>query len=310
MAFFKECSKCHNSLSIESFTEVKSMFFPDGRLPICESCIENFLLLNPNNIGFFDKLCQWADIPFLAKEWMELYEYNKEKTFSMYAKMYKAGKYASTDWTETTDKYKKLAAEGKLDSAIPALTNEKLAQLREKWGIQYDEEELSYLENLFQGILNTQNVVGEIQLDNAKKLCKISLIIDNKIRAEEEFKDELASYDKLVKIAEFTPKNVKNANDFSSMGEVFSYLEKKGWMNPFYDGVERDIVDNTLKNIQLHNRNLYINESGISEEIDRKIEGLKIAQELEEQQEEITRVEYDNYEADGYEVEEFEEDIT
>ena len=30
----------------------------------------------------------------------------------------------------------------------------------------------------------------------------------------------IASYDKLVKTAEFTPKNVKNANDFDSIGEL------------------------------------------------------------------------------------------
>jgi len=41
----------------------------------------------------------------------------------------------------------------------------------------------------------------------------------------------LGSYDKLVKIAEFTPKNAKNANDFDSVGELFRWLEKRGWKN-------------------------------------------------------------------------------
>lgn len=306
----KECTKCHNSYPLDEFTKVKSPFFCDGTLPICNRCIENFLLINENNFDFFDKLCQWADIPFLTEEWMKLYQFNKEKTFTLYAKMYVAGKYGNVDWSDTTKKYKQLVEEGKLDNSIPALQEEKLQQLREKWGAQYDTEELVYLENLFQGILNTQNVVGEIQLDNAKKLCKISLIIDNKIRGEEDFKDELASYEKLVKVADFTPKNVKNASDFSSVGELFAYLEKKQWMNPFYDGAERDIVDSTIKNIQLYNRSLYVNESGISEEIDRKIEGLKIAQELEESYDTTPGDDLDTYEVKGYDLEEFEEEIT
>jgi hypothetical protein len=59
----------------------------------------------------------------------------------------------------------------------------------------------------------------------------------------------LSSYDKLVKTAEFTPKNVKNATDFDSVGELFRWLEKRGWRNKFYDDVTRDIVDETMKNI-------------------------------------------------------------
>lgn len=305
----KECTKCHNSYTSDCFTKVKSPFFPDRYLPICNTCIENFLLINENNFDFYDKLCQWADIPFLAEEWMKLYEFNKEKTFSVYAKMYCAGKYGNVDWSDTTKKYKELAKEGKLDNAIPALQEEKLQQLREKWGPTYDTEELIYLENLFQGILNTQNVVGEIQLDNAKKLCKISLIIDNKIRGEEDFKDELASYEKLVKVADFTPKNVKNANDFNSVGELFAFLEKRGWINKFYDGAEKDIIDNTMKNIQLYVRNLYVNETGISEEIERRIEGLKIAQELEDEYN-TPQDDLDKFEIAGYNLEEqFEEEI-
>ena len=298
----KECEKCHKSYSCDSFTEVKSPFFCDGMLPICNDCIEQMMSINEYNLDFFDKLCQWADIPFLVEEWTKLYEYNKEKTFSLYARMYKEGKYENVDWREVTKKYKEMAEKSKLETAIPILQEEKLRAAREKWGANYTAEELSYLENLFQGILNTQNVVGDLQIDNAKKICKISLIIDNRIRAEEDFKDELASYDRLVKIADFTPKNIKNANDFNSVGELFAFLEKRGWVNKFYDGANRDTVDNTMKNIQLYNRNLYINETGIAEDIERKIEGLKIAQELQEEYD-TPQDDLDNYEAAGYDIE-------
>lgn len=302
----KECEKCHNTLDYENFVKVKSQFFVDGYLPICNNCVEKMMLLNENNLDFFDKICQWADIPFLTKEWDNLYRYNKEKTFTLYAQMYIDGKYENADWSEITKKYKQLEKEGKLETSVPALQKEKLHQLYEKWGANYTEEELQYLENLFQGILNTQNVVGDLQIDNAKKICKISLIIDNKIRAEEDFKDDLSSYDKLVKIADFTPKNIKNANDFNSVGELFAFLEKRGWINKFYDGAERDIVDNTMKNIQLYNRNLYINETGISEDIERRIEGLKVAQELQDEYD-APQDDLDSYEAAGYDLEEQEE---
>jgi hypothetical protein len=81
----------------------------------------------------------------------------------------------------------------------------------------------------------------------------ISLELESRIRAGVDFDKLLSSYDKLVKVAEFTPKNVKNANDFDSVGELIKWLEKRGWKNKFYDGVTRDVIDETIKNIQNYN---------------------------------------------------------
>lgn len=307
---FKECIQCGQTLPNDSYLPVNSIFFADGVTPICKDCIAKLLREHPNDINFADKLCQWTDIPFRVNDWIDLYEINGENTFALYSQMFKDKQFESTDWTETNKHYLEAKREGALNKEIPILQAEELQTLKNKWGETYDAEELSYLENLYQGILNTQSVVGDIQIDNAKKLCKISLIIDNKIRAEEEFKDDLANYEKLIKICDFTPKNIKNASDFSSVGELFSFLEKKGWENPFYDDVERDIVDNTMKNIQIYNRNLYVNESGISEEIERKIEGLKIAQQIEDEHDTVNNDDLDKMEVNGYALEEeFEEEI-
>ena len=147
----------------------------------------------------------------------------------------------------------------------------------------------------------TQNVSGALQMDQALKICKISLELDSRIREGTDFDKMLASYERLVKTAEFTPKNVKNAGDFDSMGELVKWLEKRGFRNTFYDDVTRDIVDETIKNIQNYNQRLYTNESGIGEEITRRIEALKNAQELENYYG-VSEQEYDldNYDNDGY----------
>lgn len=89
------------------------------------------------------------------------------------------------------------------------------------------------------------------------KLCKISLTIDSRIREGGDIDKLLGSYEKLVKIGDFTPRNVKNAEDFDSVGELFSYLEKTGFVNKFYDGVNRDIVDITMNDIQNFCQRLY-----------------------------------------------------
>lgn len=306
----KECDKCHQNKGKESFIEVKSPFFSDGVLPICANCIEKMMLINAGDFNFYDKLCQWADIPFLVEEWSKLYQFNAEKTFEIYAKMYKKGQYENADWREVNKRYQELAKQGKLHNEIPELQEEEYQKLRRDWGENYTTQELIALENLFQGILNTQNISNKLQSTDVRRICKISLIIDDKIREGVDFKDDLANYEKLVKIAALSPKDVKNANDFNSVGELFAYLEKKGWENKFYDGVSKDIVDETMKNIQLYVRNLYVNETGISEDIERRIEGLKIAKELEEEYD-TPEDDLDEYEIEGFDLEnqEFEEEV-
>lgn len=59
------------------------------------------------------------------------------------------------------------------------------------------------------------------------------------------------------------------------------WLERRGFKNPYYDGVTKDVVDETIKNIQAWNQRLYTNESGIGEEVTKRIESLKSASELE-----------------------------
>jgi ATP-dependent exoDNAse (exonuclease V) alpha subunit len=137
----------------------------------------------------------------------------------------------------------------------------------------------------------------------AQQLCMISLELDSRIRAGVDFDKLLSSYDKLVKVAEFTPKNAKNASDFDSVGELFHWLEKAGWRNKYYDGATRDELDEMMKNFENYNQRLYINESGIAEEIARRTEQLKSVNEAEHENFYNLNTEFDldEYDNEGYE---------
>lgn len=308
----KECEMCHKDFAPQNYIEVKSPLFPSGYLPICKFCIEQLVRSQQENWAIINKLCQWADVPFEIEKWEELYQDNGPGAFDLYCKIYRQVDYKTINWLEFNKKYLELERRGKLEDEVPGLREERIRKLQVKWGPNYCEEQLVYLENLYIGIMNSQNINGALQEDQALKLCKISLVIDERIRAGEDFDKLMGSYDKLTKTADFTPKNVKNANDFDSVGEVFAFLEKRGWINKFYDGAIRDEVDNTMKNVQSYVRKLYINESGISEEVDRKIEQLKVTKELEKNafDYDLEDNDADNYDKDAYDViEEFEVDI-
>jgi hypothetical protein len=234
-----------------------------------------------------------ADIPFVPKEWERLREMSEQDVFHRYASVFMGAEYEGLGWHRYYEAFKTLRDQNRLEEELPEIAQQRQESLREKWGPNYDDEALTYLEGLFNGLMTTQNVNGALQIDQAKKICKMSYEVDRRIAEGTDFDKLLASYDKLVKAAEFTPKNVKNINDFDTFGEAIKWLEKKGWRNTFYDNVTRDIVDESMKNFQSFNQRLYTNESSMPEEIARRIEALKKTAELENDNYYGTKQDYD-----------------
>lgn len=278
----KICTKCKDEKTTAHFIAVNSLLH-SGSLPICRECLAKMISSTPEKERWnvIDKICQWADVPFLPGEWEKLYQANGKDTLGVYIAIFRTEQYKTLDWMTYNNVYLQLLEEGHVEDAIPELREKRLQDWRRKWGMGYDEEQLEYLENLHLGLINSQNVVGALNEDQALKLCKISLIIEEKIRGGVDFTKDLKAYDELAKLSNLTPKNVKDANEFDSFGEVYAYLEKTGWQNKYYDGAVRDEVDNTEKNIKNWVRYLYINETGIAEEIEQRINNLKVAAELE-----------------------------
>ena len=298
----KKCDCCGASLRIDDFAKTHSPFYLDGYLPICNGCINNILAGEDYSWDIIDRVCQYAGIPFIVKEWTRLEELNgREKTWAVYSKVFAQDIYRNFGWSDYNKQYEALRAAGMVEDEIPLINEAHLNELRRKWGSNYDEEALNYLEDLYKGLLLTQNVNGALQIDQAQKICKLSYEIDSRIRAGDKDVDKfLASYDKLVKTAEFTPKNTKNAVDFDSFAEVGHWLEKRGRMNKFYDGATRDVIDETIKNIENYNQRLYINEGGIGDAITERIKSLNAKNSKEN--ESIYGLQ-DNYNLDEYDNE-------
>ena len=298
----KKCECCGKYKTSLNYLKTKSFMFPSGYSNICTECLGRRLEVD-DSWEVMDKICQYLDMPFKIELYEELKKDNAPAALlQAYTMQMGSDEYEGIDWTSYEEAYKELEERGALEDVVPGLADEQRRRLEEKWGYNYDEEALAYLENLYDGLLLTQNINGALQGDQALKICKISYEIDCRIREGQDFDKLLASYDKLVKTGEFTPKNVKNASDFESMGELCRWLEKRGFINRFYDGETRDVVDETIKNIQNWNQKLYVTESGIGDEITQRIQALKTAAELESYYDVDPKVEdYDNYDNEGFE---------
>ena len=309
----KTCKCCGNTRPTRFFLETKNTFlYKDGYFDMCNDCIERALEKEDYSWEAIDTLCRTINIPFIPKKWEDLKKKNGDANiFPLYAEIFSKGEYQAMEWREYDEKFRKLQSRGGIENELPLLDAVELRKLKDKWGGDYDEEELRHLEQLYNGLIATQNVSGAINGDQALKLCKLSLLIDQSIRAGGDNVDKLLrSYDTMVKIAGFTPKNSKNLNDFDSIGEIVNWLEHRGWKNPFYDNVTRDIVDETIKNFQNYNRRLYINENGIGDQITERIQNLKSVDDMSNYYgTEMEDVDYDIYDNEIFAaVKDFEEE--
>ena len=295
MNLFRRCTSCKEEKPAVEFARTRCRYFSDGYLPLCNRCLDTIIKTAPvdNRWNEVNKMCQWADVPFIPSEWEKIYKGYSENWFGKYISIFNAKEFETISWRDYNDIYIKLHQNNELVNEIPGYEDVKYEKLLKKWG-PYERSELDQLENLFNETLNTQNVTTGNQIDQLKKICKTSLLIDQKIEAGAPYKDLMDSYEKLIKAADLTPKNTKNSNDFDSMGEIFDYLEQKGWMNKFYDGARRDEVDETIKNIQNWTRKLCIGESTLTEEILQKLNNLN-----DNPENDLT--DYESYDYDEYE---------
>lgn len=285
-----QCIKCNQVKSSDEFLTVKPWHFKDGKYPVCNTClIEHYASLDWD-WDALDKFAQGIDIPFVPSEFERLRDINGDNGLIVYARMFGELKYTELEWKMYHDKYMELKRRGKLDLELPNIRETYFEDLKLRWGADYDDETLMYLETLYNGILASQNINGDLQHDQARKMCKLSWVIDERIRAGDDFDKLMSSYDKLAKIANFTPKNIKSGSNLSSMGEVVVWLEKRGWLNPHYSDARQDIIDEVIKSTQTFAQRLYTNETGLGEEIEERIQQLKIAAELGEQDEKLGNV--------------------
>ena len=293
----KNCRKCGEYHRQDMYIKSNSWFFPDGYIDICNSCLDKYLG-DCMDIDKADKLCQYMDIPFDLNSWMTIVNSNGRGSFKIYVNQNWGKKYDTIQWKDVHNEWKEII-ESNDRTKITALSKKDMRELQEKWGTQFNDEQLLYFENMYNEIDKTQSITTAIQKDNARKMCMLSYQIEKAIWKDDEgygkggteVKALISSYDQLAKAADFTPKTAKNVGDFESIGELCAFLEKRGFKNKFYDWVPRDEVDKVMQNLQKYTKRIVVGETNIAEELNNKLDQIEQMNRIEDD---------DNYEEDSY----------
>ena len=233
----KNCRKCDTYQKQDQYLRSNSWFFPDGYLEICNECLDKYLG-DCTDLQKADKFCQYADIPFNVNDWIAAARNNSSYAFKVYAEQVWVNKYDTIEWKPVHDQWVSIMKEGTEREHVGIMYAEDLKKLREKWGAEFTEDQLIRFEQLYKDIDKTQSITTAIQRDNARKMCMLSYQIEKAIwdsdQKGSDVKSLISAYDQLAKSSDFTPKTAKNVGDFDSVGELCSFLEKRGFMIGFH----------------------------------------------------------------------------
>lgn len=288
------CIKCGKSMPKNLAYRTSSLFIPQGYLPYCADCLCE--IIDMHNLDEVDKLFQYADWPLNPSKWLLLCKGNllPQAIFQSYyrmnlAQLYKEGYTQRVDWKTANTELLQLEKEGTLIQNIsPEKQKAYEDNLKFFWEVdaeqpQYSLSQLETLQKLYEDLERTQNATG-MQSDQAKKLCRLSLDMDIAQRNHELelYAKLMNAYTALIKTAEFTPKNSQSSSSFESVGELVAFLEKTGFINKFYDGEQRDIVDKTIKSQQIFLRRIVSGESNLAEKVEQRLQRMNLLDRMED----------------------------
>lgn len=250
--------------------------------PICTACI--IRELDYNDMNDADYFCRTYNFPFKPDVWIRMvkeFKYNVFREYSIFVMKNIDEEYENPNrdlWKSLNEEWQLVKTHHELVMKIEPIKEGYMLRNQIKWGANYTFAELIELENLFINTLEANNVSNPMQIDAIKKACKLSIALDRAITGGEskEINDLSKAYQNFVKTAKIDDLITASSEDvISNVAQLVQYIEDQGFEFNYYDNVDRDIVDKSLKDMQDFIRRLVTDSTGLDVIFDTISSGLK-----------------------------------
>jgi len=194
------------------------------------------------------------------------------------------------------------------------LTDEDKRYLAMKWGRLYRADEWVFLEQKYEGFMNSFDIQGEARIETMKMICKTLLKMNQAIDCGDVDTYQKLSrvYDAMMKSAKFTAAQDKESKtDFvDSVGAMVAYCEEHGGQIPRFNiEADYDTIDTIIKDLKEYSRSLIYEDKALAQEIENYIKNKEIADQMRKEREEARLKGLDNIELEDEDYQEFTEEI-
>lgn len=132
-----------------------------------------------------------------------------------------------------------------------------------------------------------------MQIDAIKKACKMSIALDRAITEGDSkvINDLSKAYQNFIKTAKIDELiTATNKDVIANVAQLVQYIEDQGFEFNFYDNVDRDIVDKSLKDMQVFLQRLVLDSTGLETIFETIRAGARTEQALKEDAESYEKV--------------------
>ena len=285
---------CFNCGSNEYIITSNNKLVPD----ICEECaLKQISLDSIEEVAYF---CRTLNLYFNPSLYLRMYNEDKKHLLYRYSQQLayeydsEKGYTDSTNevWKKVEEEWGTIRRQEELYSRIAPVKEAFIERAKIKWGNGFTFHEYLRLEGMFVNTIKNLNVTDPIKLDIIKKVCKSSVILDTVMEGgaseSKQIKEFASAHQTLLKLSgiDEMANTIRDGDTtIRTVADLYKYMEKNGFQFKFYDDVERDIVDKTIKDIQESIRYEIVNATGLEstlESIEKAY--LQKAEEKEEQE--------------------------
>lgn len=280
---------------------------------LCLSCAAK--AIDTTNLQQVDFFCRTYNYPFNPDLWISLSETESgANLIRQYLQVilndpdYQPNLHYQTQthdlWSKVDKEWSRMRSFNDILLKLEPLRESYVARGALKWGEQYEFQDLLRLDSIYVRTLRANNIINPLQKEAVKTLCKIQLQLDAAIREGDSkgIKDYTTAWNAIAKQADIENLIAQTrTGDITTTSDLSAYLDQTGFQPHYYDGVCRDEVDRTLKDIKETIRRT-INEStsiqSVLEEMARKRERDNESQATQEASDALSLQELMNFSPD------------
>lgn len=272
----KTCGECKKEKYCSDYLPDNNPFSKENIMDICWDCFKGYVDWSVTNQVY--DVMRWLNMPMILEEWTKLYDAVGDDAMLSYVKLFAKGSFEKADWTQLDEQWRAALADGSVLFSVDAIATEKVKELKLKWGPNYEIEDYVALETFYQNMASTNDLSTEDKRDRVRKAARLSLLLDKALLTGDvdTIKKLNDSYTKFMKECDFESSRIIDVSSIQSISELGVLIESRGYKFDFYDWKVRDRVDETIKNIQDHNRALVLGEPNMTEMIEDKLRQAKM----------------------------------
>lgn len=225
------------------------------------------------NLEHGDLFCRTFNFPFNPEYWIQASEQKNpiEHYVKYFLSTHKENLFYTTTtkdlWKEATKEWERAFTHRELLNALPSVKKDFMELGAIAWGPTFTFEELITLESKYQSTVSIFDIQNPMQLDAVRKVCITGVMIDRRLTGSgdiKELKDLTNTHAQLMKMAKIDEMlETSDTEVIRTVADLANYLESTGFMPEYYDGVDRDIVDRTIKDLKEHLTTLVSDSTGL-----------------------------------------------